>query len=64
MMEFLSSVRVLGAIKGTENTLNVVAQFPSLKVAHECYHSSDYQAAIKLGKGEFQRSFVIIECVD
>ena len=53
MMEFLSSVRVLGAIKGTENTLNVVAQFPRLKVAHEFYHLSDYQAAIKLGRADF-----------
>ena len=57
-------MRVLGAIKGTENTHNVVAQFPRLKVAHESYQSSDYQSAIKLGKGGFHHSFVIIECVE
>ena len=57
MMGFLSSVRVLGAIKGTENTHNVVAQFPRLKAAHEFYHLSDYQAAIKLGRADFTAVF-------
>ena len=51
-------------LKGIENTRNVVGQLPSLKVAYECYHSSDYWVAIKLGKGVFQRSFVINECVE
>lgn len=42
----------------------MVAQFPRLKVAHECYQSSDYQSAIKLGKGGFHHSFVNIQCVE
>ncbi|MBQ58673.1 hypothetical protein CL642_06770 [bacterium] len=42
----------------------MAAQFPRLKVAHECYQTSDYQSAIKLGKGGFHHSFVIIECVE
>lgn len=62
--DFLSSGRVLGAFKGSQNTRNVAAQFPRLKVAHESYQSSDYQSAIKLGKGGFHHSFVIIECVE
>jgi uncharacterized protein (DUF1330 family) len=46
--DFLGSGRVLGAFKGSQNTRNVAAQFPRLKVAHESYQSSDYQSAITL----------------
>ena len=49
---------------GPDPTRNVVAQFPSLQAAHECYYSEGYQAAINLGKGGFQRSLMIVETID
>jgi len=51
-------------LEGQDHTRNVVAQFPSLQAAHDCYHSEGYQAAIKLGEGGFERSLMIVETVD
>ncbi|MDA9995598.1 DUF1330 domain-containing protein, partial [Planktomarina temperata] len=51
-------------LEGPDHTRNVVAQFPSLQAAHDCYHSEGYQAAIKLGEGGFQRSLMIVETID
>ena len=48
-------------LEGTDHTRNVVARFPSLEAAHNCYHSDGYQAALKLGQGGFERSMVIVE---
>lgn len=48
-------------LEGKDHTRNVVARFPSLKAAHECYHSEGYQAAIALGEGGFERSLMIVE---
>lgn len=61
---FLARGGAYEQLEGKEHTRNVVAQFPSLKAAHDCYNSAGYQAAIKLGEGGFQRSLIIVECVD
>ena len=61
---FLARGGAYEQLEGKEHTRNVVAQFPSLKAAHDCYNSAGYQAAIKLGEGGFQRSLMIVECVD
>ena len=61
---FLARGGAYEQLEGREHTRNVVAQFPSLKAAHDCYHSAGYQAAIKLGEGGFQRSLMIVECVE
>lgn len=61
---FLARGGAYEQLEGREHTRNVVAQFPSLKAAHDCYHSAAYQAAIKLGAGGFQRSLMIVECLE
>jgi uncharacterized protein (DUF1330 family) len=40
---------------------NVVARFPSLQAAHDCYHSDAYQAALNFARGASERDLVIVE---
>ena len=61
---FLARGGAYEQLEGPDHTRNVVAQFPSLQAAHDCYHSEGYQAAIKLGEGGFQRSLMIVETID
>ena len=61
---FLARGGTYEQLEGQDHTRNVVAQFPSLQAAHDCYNSAGYQAAIKLGKGGYQRSLMIVETVD
>ena len=61
---FLARGGAYKQLEGQEHTRNVVAQFPSLQAAHDCYHSEGYQAAITLGEGGYQRSLMIVETVD
>ena len=61
---FLARGGAYEQLEGQDHTRNVVAQFPSLQAAHDCYHSEGYQAALKLGEGGFQRSLMIVETVD
>ena len=61
---FLARGGAYEQLEGQDHTRNVVAQFPSLQAAHDCYNSEGYQAAIKLGKGGYQRSLMIVETVD
>ena len=61
---FLARGGAYEQLEGQDHTRNVVDQFPSLQAAHDCYNSEGYQAAIKLGKGGYQRSLMIVETVD
>ena len=61
---FLARGGTYEQLEGEDHTRNVVAQFPSLKAAHDCYHSEGYQAAIKLGDGGYKRSLMIVETID
>ena len=40
---------------------NVVARFPSLEAAVECYRSAEYQAAIAHAKGAAERDLMVVE---
>lgn len=48
-------------LEGPERPRNVVARFPSMQAAHECYFSDAYQAALAHAKGAAQRELSIIE---
>ena len=61
---FLARGGAYEQLEGQDYTRNVVAQFPNLQAAHDCYHTEDDHAAIKLGKGGFQRSLMIVETID
>ncbi|MGB5869280.1 MAG: DUF1330 domain-containing protein [Albidovulum sp.] len=48
-------------LEGNERPRNVVARFPSLEAAVECYHSAEYQAALSHAKGASERDLMVVE---
>jgi uncharacterized protein (DUF1330 family) len=58
---FLARGGAYEQLEGQDRPRNVVARFPSLAVAHECYHSAAYQEALGFAKGASQRELVIVE---
>jgi uncharacterized protein (DUF1330 family) len=50
--------------EGESRTRNVVLEFPSYQAALDCWHSPEYQAAIKLREAVSTIDLVIIEGYD
>ena len=48
-------------IEGLPSPRTVLIEFPSMQDALKCYHSNEYQEAMKIGKGEFNRHIQIVE---
>ncbi len=48
-------------LEGNDRPRNVVARFPSLEKAVECYHSADYQAALSHARGASVRDLMVLE---
>ncbi|WP_343078875.1 DUF1330 domain-containing protein [Ostreiculturibacter nitratireducens] len=48
-------------LEGNERPRNVVARFPSLEAAVECYNSPEYQAALAHAKGASERDLMVVE---
>lgn len=48
-------------LEGRDHARNVVAFFPSLEVAQECYNSPKYQEALSFAKNASERDLVIVE---
>jgi uncharacterized protein (DUF1330 family) len=48
-------------LEGTDRARNVVARFPSLEAAEDCYRSPAYQAALAQAKGAALRELVVVE---
>lgn len=48
-------------LEGPDRPRNVVARFPSMQAAHDCYHSETYQEALSHAKGAADRELVLIE---
>ncbi len=48
-------------LEGNDRARNVVARFPSLQRAHDCYYSDSYQAALKFAENAAERDLVIVE---
>lgn len=51
-------------LEGRDRARNVVARFPSLQAAVECYNSPAYQAALAHAKGASTRDLMVVEEVD
>ena len=51
-------------LEGNDRSRNVVARFPSLEAAVECYNSPAYQAALEHAKGAAVRDLVVVEAAD
>ena len=48
-------------LEGNDRARNVVARFPSLERAVECYNSPEYQAALAHAKGAALRDLLVLE---
>jgi len=48
-------------LEGADRPRNVVARFPSLEQAVECYNSPEYQAALAHAKGAALRDLMVVE---
>ena len=58
---FLARGGAYEQLEGPDRTRNVVARFPSLQAAQDCYYSEAYQAALSFAKGASQRELSIVE---
>ena len=48
-------------IEGNPSPRTVLIQFSTMEDALNCYNSSEYQEAMKIGNGEFNRHIQIVE---
>ena len=48
-------------IEGNPSPRTVLIQFPTMDNALKCYNSPEYQEAMKIGNGEFNRHIQIVE---
>ncbi|MCR8725558.1 DUF1330 domain-containing protein [Frigidibacter sp. ROC022] len=48
-------------LEGRDRARNVVARFPSLQAAVDCYNSPEYQAALVHAKNAAERDLVVVE---
>ncbi|PWR03061.1 DUF1330 domain-containing protein [Meridianimarinicoccus roseus] len=48
-------------LEGPERPRNVVARFPSVEAAVECYNSALYQEALGHARGAAERELVVVE---
>ena len=58
---FLARGGAYEQLEGPDRPRNVVARFPSLQAAHDCYFSDAYQEALSFAKGAAQRELSIVE---
>ncbi len=58
---FLARGGAYEQLEGRDRPRNVVARFPSLQAAHDCYNSPAYQEALGFARGASERDLVIVE---
>lgn len=51
-------------LEGKERPRNVVARFPSVEAAVDCYNSPEYQAALDHARGASERELMVVETND
>src|SRR3954466_12856662 len=51
----------LETVKGQSRSRNVVIEFPSYQAALDCFHSPEYQAALKEQQGSADVDLIVIE---
>ena len=59
--EFIARGGAYEQLEGPDRPRNVVARFPSLKAAHDAYHSDAYQEALSFARDAATRELVIVE---
>jgi len=51
-------------LEGKDRPRNVVAKFPSVEAAEQCYRSDTYQAALNHARGASERELLIVETTE
>ncbi|MFP7673066.1 DUF1330 domain-containing protein [Marivita sp. S0852] len=51
-------------LEGQERPRNVVAKFPSVEAAEECYNSAEYQLALNHARDASKRELLIVETTE
>lgn len=51
-------------LEGKERPRNVVARFPTVEAAVECYNSVEYQGALEHARGASERELMVVETSD
>jgi len=51
-------------LEGRARARNVVAQFPSVEAAVDCYNSPEYQEALSHARDASERDLVVVEMVE
>jgi len=51
-------------LEGRERPRNVVAKFPSVDAAVDCYNSPEYQEALSHAKDASERELMVVEITD
>lgn len=59
--EFIARGGKFVQLEGKERPRNVVAKFPSVDAAVECYHSPEYQEALNHARGASERELMVVE---
>jgi len=58
---FLARGGAYVTLEGPDRPRNVVARFPSVQAARDCYFSDGYQEALSFAKGAAERELSIVE---
>lgn len=59
--EFIARAARYVQLEGKERPRNVVARFPSVEAAVDCYNSDDYQTALDHARDASERELVVVE---
>ncbi len=59
--EFIARAGPFVQLEGKERPRNVVAKFPSVEAAVDCYHSAEYQEALSHARGASERELLVVE---
>lgn len=59
--EFIARGGRFVQLEGKERPRNVVAKFPTVDAAVDCYHSTDYQEALSHARGASERELMVVE---
>jgi uncharacterized protein (DUF1330 family) len=62
--EFIARAGRFVQLEGKERPRNVVAKFPSVEAAVDCYNSPEYQAALSHARGASERELMVVETTE
>ncbi|AZV78232.1 DUF1330 domain-containing protein [Parasedimentitalea marina] len=62
--EFIARGGKFVQLEGKERPRNVVAKFPSVDAAVDCYNSPEYQEALNHARGASERELMVVETSD